>query len=578
MTHPLFAAAAALDRSLGDPDDPGRVFSHQRCAALDAGEEFPIDICRELDLLGVPRHYVPTAAGGALDRYDEALQMLRVIARRDLTVAIGHGKTFLGAASVWVGGSPPQRRRLGAQVAQGAVVSWALTERDHGSDLLAGGVTARPEPSGGFRLTGEKWLINNATRGHLVCVLARTAPDPGPRSLSVLLVDKRTLAAGSYQPLPAERLHGIRGADISGIRFTGAQVPAEAVVGRVGEGVEIVLKTLQLTRVLCAGLSLGAADHGLRLALDHARARHRFGGLLAELPQTRRVLAQACADLLLVEVVTIVAGRAIHALPAELAPISAATKFLLPTVVQRMLATLGEIIGARSLLADDTFAAGQFQKLCRDHRLIGIFDGSTVVNLHALITQFPFLGRPAQRVDAPGLALATDLALDLPEFEPDRIALMPRHGSSLFNALPAAADQVRAAADRGEISATVAGHAAAVAERAEAVRRDVVAFRPTARDHPPSAFRLAEDFARCLAAAAALHLWAANRAAVGAGATGGVWRDGLWLEAVLVRLREQLEPGTTPGGDVFERLAAALDAQHADGLSVSLLPCPRIRR
>jgi alkylation response protein AidB-like acyl-CoA dehydrogenase len=573
VTHPLFEAAAALDRSLGDPNDPGRIFSYRRCAALDAREEFPVDICRELDLLDIPRHYVPVSAGGALHRYDHAVQMLRAIARRDLTVAIAHGKTFLGAAPVWIAGSPAQRRQLGDDVSRGAIVSWGLTEREHGSDLLATGVTARPAGDG-YRLDGEKWLINNATRGHLICVLARTDPQPGPRSLSLLLVDKRALAPGSHRPLPAERLHGIRGADISGIRFVDAHVGPQAVVGRPGEGLETVLKTLQLTRVLCAALSLGAADHGVALALGYARGQRRFGHPLIELPQTRRLLAQSCADLLLAEAVTIVAGRAIHALPAELFPISAATKYLVPTVVQRALGVLGEVVGARSLLSDDTFEAGRFQKLCRDHRLVGIFDGSTVVNLYALITQFPFLSRRRDRCDEPGLAMATDLERDLPELDPDRLMLIPRHGCSLVHALPALVAQVAGAADRGDVPDSLAELAGALAARADAVLRGIGGYRPTARDHGMHAFGLAEEYARCLAAAAALRLWWANRDGAGGGPTKPLWYRGLWLEAVLTRIREQLDPGTVAGTDVFERLAAAVDALHADGLAVSLLGYP----
>ena len=130
--------AAELDRALGDPDDPGRLFSHQRIAALDEREEFPREICRELDVLGLPAHYVPAEHGGALHAYPDSLALMRVVARRDLTTAIAHGKTFLGAVSVWVAGSPAQVQALAARILDGGVVSWGLTERDHGSDLLAG--------------------------------------------------------------------------------------------------------------------------------------------------------------------------------------------------------------------------------------------------------------------------------------------------------------------------------------------------------------------------------------------------------------------------------------------------------
>jgi len=201
MTHLALGSAGGLDRRLGDPGDPGRLFSYARCGALDDREEFPVEICRELDLLGLPGHYVPAEYGGALESYEQALQLMRAVARRDVTVAVAHGKTFLGAVSVWVGGSREQAGRLAAQVLDGTVVSWGLTERDHGSDLLAGEVVAVPTADG-YRVSGEKWLINNANRGRLVCLLARTGEAGDARGFSLLLIDKAGIAPPRYPPPP----------------------------------------------------------------------------------------------------------------------------------------------------------------------------------------------------------------------------------------------------------------------------------------------------------------------------------------------------------------------------------------
>lgn len=81
----------------------------------------------------------------------------------------------------------------------------------------------------------------------------------GTRGYSLLLVDKDLLAEGSHTCLPAAKTHGIRGADISGIAFDGAVVPASALIGEEGEGIETVLRSLQITRTICAALSVGAA-------------------------------------------------------------------------------------------------------------------------------------------------------------------------------------------------------------------------------------------------------------------------------------------------------------------------------
>ncbi|UFQ18550.1 MULTISPECIES: acyl-CoA dehydrogenase [Streptomyces] len=581
MRHAPYLAAAELDRRLGDPTDEGRLFSYARCGALDDREEFPLEICRELDLLGLHRQYVPYLHGGELRSYEQVLQLMRAVARRDLTVAVAHGKTFLGAVSVWVGGDARQIRETAARVADGAVVSWGLTERDHGSDLLAGEVTARRD-GGHYRLDGEKWLINNANRGQLICVLARTKDTEGPRGFSLLMVDKQRLDRSAYRPLPQVRLHGIRGADISGIAFTDTKIPEAALVGAEGEGSEIVLKSLQLTRTLCAALSLGAADHALTLATGYALDRHAYGDRLANLPQTRRLLAQSYADVLLAEATTLVAGRSLHTLTGELATVSAVTKYFVPTLVDRVVARLSTVLGARSLLVGDTYEHGRFQKLQRDHRIVGIFDGNTVVNLHALINLFPLLARQWRRgtVDERGLGAATTLAAELPDFDRDSLSLLPRTGCSVVQALAPGVEELSALAARGELPASVARRAEGVLAAAEGLATELDGYRPTAVDVPASAFTLAERYAWCFAASAAVHLWLRNRQAVAeagadAGYTAELWQDGRWLEAVLARVLDHL--GTSwpdAGDDVLERLVPTLIAQHESGQLPSLLHHP----
>ncbi|MFI2612150.1 acyl-CoA dehydrogenase family protein [Kitasatospora sp. NPDC018619] len=589
-----------FEELLGDPNDTARTFSLARCVELDEREEFPAEICRELDAAGVPGYYVPARHGGELRSFEELFQVFRVVARRDLTAAIAHHKTFLGAVSAWVAGEPGQADRLAADVLAGGVVSWALTEAAHGSDLLAGEVRAEPTP-GGYRLTGEKWLINNATRADQVCVLAATDPQGGARGFTLLLADKRTLAEGDYHCLPAVRTHGVRGADISGIGFDGAELPASAVVGTPGAGLEIVLKGFQLTRTLCAALTLGAVDRGLRTALGFALEHRLYGRPVAELPQSRRMLTESYADQLVGEAVGLFASRSIHALPGELGTTSAVAKYLVPTIGDEVLTRLGQLLGARAYLRN-SFAHGVYQKVERDHRIVGIFDGSTVVNLNALVTQFAFLARGYRdrAVDAEGLRTAADLTAAVPEFDPQRLQLVPRSGASAVNALPGAADRIAELAAAGRVGERLAALVAEVRAFADEVHRRMELHRPSARATPADAFDLAERYTVLHAAAACLHLWLANRetaaaatapdagpdtAAGTAAATrtdttaapdpaAGLWRGALWLEACLTRLLDRLRPaGATDRGAVLDELFPALHAQYRGGLLFSPLSC-----
>jgi alkylation response protein AidB-like acyl-CoA dehydrogenase len=555
------SAVHELDRVLGH--GAGAAFAPAALAELDHREEFPAAACRALDDFGLHRHYVPARHGGLLVDFAELMQLVRAVARRDLTVAVAHAKTLLGTASVWVGGRPEQAAWLAGEVAGGAVVSWGLTERHHGSDLLACELSAR-RAAGGWRLDGEKWLINNATRGDLMCVLARTRPEGGPRGFSLLLVDKRRLPTGSYQCLPKELTHGIRGADISGIALRDAPVPDDALVGEVGHGLEIVLKALQLTRTFSVALSLGAADHALRLAAGFARARHLYGRALVDLPRVRRVLGEAATGLLLAEATSVVAGRSAHALADEMSVVSAAVKAFVPTLVQEAIDALADLMGARGFLTG-VYADGMFAKLERDHRIVGIFDGSTLVNRSALIDQFPKLARAYAdgwwNVD--GLSEATTLAAPLTPLDPARLRLLSPGGCSLVQSLPAAVGEIEALAACGRAPREVAAMADRLAGAADALHREVADYVPTPRDVPPAAFRLAERYEACFAGAACLRLWLDNAY----DDPPALWRDARWLQACLTRVLGTLGGADAGGGAAYDAVADVL-VESLDGTGV----------
>ncbi|MFG3255693.1 acyl-CoA dehydrogenase family protein [Streptomyces sp. NPDC048172] len=576
MEHPPYRLAEDLDRFLGDPRDPAEEFSYARCVELDEKEEFPAAICALLEQWGLSGYYVPVEHGGSLRDYEQLLQLSRTVARRDLTVAIGHGKTYLGTVCVWVSGTAEQATSLGGAVRAGLPASLALTERAHGSDLLAGEVRGEPREAGeggGWSVSGEKWLINNATRGTLLSLLTRTAPEGGPRGFSVLLVDKRRLAEGTFQHVPKVHTHGIRGADISGIAFDGAHVPAEALVGAEGGGIETVLKALQLTRTMCASLSLGAADHALALGLDFAEERELYGRRLIDLPQARRTLAACAADVLLHEGLAVVASRAVHTQTAEMSLTSAVVKYLLPSGTETVIGDLTRLLGARAFLKG-VYADGRFQKVERDHRIVGLFDGNTLVNLNSLVNQFRSLVRGYRRGtgDGEGAAAAYDLCAPLRPLDPALLSLVARRGSGVIASLPrSVAELERRAAARPALEGAAA-RARRVLERTAELHERMAAHQDSLAEVPEAAFATARGYAQCYAAAACLGLWTGSADAAAEGPTGALWRDGLWLCAALDRLLARL--GDPAAGDpaAYEELLARLRAARREGALFSLLP------
>lgn len=401
-------AARRLAAFLGDPRLPAGPLTFVQAVADDRAERFPEESLQRLREWGYAAHQVPVELGGRLARLEELLALGRVVARRDPAVAVVANSPVASAMPVWLGGSPAQRAEVAASVLSGGRVALALTEPDHGADLLGGEVLARRTDEGHV-LDGTKWPINNVRSARHLVVLARDPERTGLRSLSLLLVDRERLDPASYELLGKAPTHGVRGVDIAGIRFTGALVPADACIGRPGRGLELTAQALLVTRTLVPGLSLGVLDTAVECVLDFVRDRRLYGGTALDIPYVRDELAAALLDLRIAEAVTGACLRALHLLPG-LAPVSSAVaKYLVPHLVEARVNRLATVLGARYYLREGHWS-GVFEKLLRDVRLFALFDGSEPVVLSALAAQAPVLteGDDGRQADADGLfALGT---------------------------------------------------------------------------------------------------------------------------------------------------------------------------
>ena len=545
-----------LDRLLGNPRDDSSVMSFRRSLELDRAAMFPAEAAAVLDAWGLPRFYIPQEFGGALESLHEPAQLIRHVARRDLTAAVGHGKTFLGAVCAWVAGGAAADR-MESIVASGRPVSWGLTEEGRGSDL-ASSATAASLGADAIVVDGGKWPIGNATRGQAIVVLARTDNTPGPRALSLVLVEKDKVDAATLSYRPRLLTHGIRGADISGIDFASTRVDADALIGAPGQGLELVLKSLQLTRTLCSALSLGSADQAIDIVLDAGcgmdRSPHaRIGD--------RTIVARAVADLVFAEAVGYTGVRHIHSFPEEMALESAFVKFLVPDAVDLIYRELARVLGGSAQLIG---AAGpaRFEKASRDNRVVGIFDGNSVVNLNVMINEFPNIAKADDGVVLEDVVGALAHPARGEHLEPGRLRLMTRRGSSLLRAFPALVDVLDDGRLPSETGAVARELASELNRVLEAVRATPRAPRPPAED-----FALAERLALLFGGAASIAMYAANRDRT----MTGLWTGGAWLSAVLARVARRLGVGSSGEGalDVLLDLAYA---EHRAGRPVSLLP------
>lgn len=547
-----YYTAQALERALGVPHNSQTVFSFQRQIDLDEQSAFPEEICTFLYQWGLFDYFIPVAYGGKLASFEEALAILRVLSRRDLTVAIALGQIYLGAIHVWLAGNDEQKRRVAQMIQQKQSLAFALTERNHGSDVLASDVQAVADECG-YQLTGEKWLINNATRARALTVFARTDPNGGPRGFSLFLVDKEELDSTTYTYCPKIKTHGIRGADISGIRFQECPVPVTARIGATGTGLEVSLLGLMVTRTLCAGFSLGAGDSALRTTLTFALERRVYGDSVLAIPNVQKTVAYAFIDLLIADCMGLAAARGLHIVPDQFSVWSAITKFFVPTTVENLIRDLSVVLGARYYLREE-HNAGIFQKLLRDSAVVSLFDGSTVVNLSVIGSQLASLLAYQRKTDARAdqnlrahLAAIFSFDQPLPDFAANRLTLFNRGRDAVLQGIPIALEQLEDLQASSEVDvvwaellSTLYTLTHELGEQIQRLDQDVQALigaGDRVAHKAPAMFDLAKKYCSLHAAATCLQIWLYNRTLLS-----DFLAKGEWLVMALDRLLAPFQP------------------------------------
>jgi alkylation response protein AidB-like acyl-CoA dehydrogenase len=539
MTLPQYENLLELERHLGDPFEARNLFSFRAAVEWDEADAYPESACDLLNRWGMSSYYVPASLGGKFINCEQVLNLMRGVARRDLTVAIGHGKTFLGAIAVWMAGSTEQQSRLARIILEDGQTALALTEQKHGADLLASEVELRREGEG-FRLYGAKWLINNATRGRALTVFARSDVKGGARGFSLVLFEKAAHDKASFRPLPKIRTHGIRGADISGIQFDNCPVPPYAIVGTVGSGLEIVLKSLQVTRTLCAALSLGAVDTALRIALDFARERRLYDNTVFNIPYPRELLLDCFLDLLICDCVSIGGARALHVAPEQMSVWSAIVKTFVPLTVESIIIRLSVVLGARYYLREG-YCDGIFQKILRDAAIVSLFDGSSAVNFEIVAMQMRQRlrqNRSEASLNAAGesLSLIFNLDTELPPLRFEAFDLWCKGADPVFATLPYLDEELAACCVEMDVrvSETLKHLLSELRDSVARLRSEVEAeSRARAAGQRPSTkqFRLARRYTTLHAAASCLHFWMGSRRHLAP-----VFREGIGLILCLSRL------------------------------------------
>ena len=200
---------------------------------------------------------------------------------------------------------------LPSMVSGDLVTSCAFTEPGAGSDLRACRTSA-VQDGDSYLISGQKTFIGSGISGDAALVLARTdgfSERAREDSFSLFIVEK---SHGYTTGRQLDKL-GIRASDTAELFFDNVHVPAENLVGELGQGLRYIKRHLPQARLAIAAASAAVSRAALNATVDYAKERKVFGARVADFQNTRFELTDALIN---TEVSELYVSRAIEAFNA----------------------------------------------------------------------------------------------------------------------------------------------------------------------------------------------------------------------------------------------------------------------
>lgn len=245
----------------------------------DESQDFPKTLFKKLGELGLMGVLVPQEYGGSGFGYNEYVTAIIELSKIDGSIGLSMAAhNSLCSGHILQHASQAQKLRYLPKLASGEWLgAWGLTEPNTGSDAGNMSTTARKE--------GDEWVIDGAKNfithgisGDVAIVIARTGEKGSPRNASAFIVERGT---PGFTGGRKENKLGMRCSETAEMIFDNCRIPAENIIGEVGDGFVQSLKVLDGGRISIAALSCGIAEGALDVAVQYSKEREQFGKPIA---------------------------------------------------------------------------------------------------------------------------------------------------------------------------------------------------------------------------------------------------------------------------------------------------------
>ena len=244
-------------------------------AEVDDTERFPMETVEKMAKLGLFGIYIPKnygGAGGDHIMYSIAVEELSRVCATTGVILSAH--TSLCMSPIWEFGTEEQKQKYLPKLASGEWIgAFGLTEPNAGTDA-AGQQTTAVEDGDDYIINGSKIFITNAGPAHVYVVATMTDKSLGNKGITTFIVEAGT---PGFSIGKKEHKLGIRGSATCELIFENCRVPKTNMLGKMGEGFKVAMKTLDGGRIGIASQALGIAQGAMDETVKYTKERKQFG-------------------------------------------------------------------------------------------------------------------------------------------------------------------------------------------------------------------------------------------------------------------------------------------------------------
>lgn len=338
---------------------------------VDEGGVFPQETVKKMGNLGLMGVAIPTAYGGAgSDNVCYAIAMEEIARSCASTSVIMSVNNSLVADALYKFGTEAQKQRYLTPLASGKLLGcFALSEPGAGSDASAQQTMVTREGDV-FVLNGTKNFITNALEADLALVFATVDRRLRAKGVCAFLVEKGT---PGFTVTKVEKKLGLKGTSCCQVVFDNCRVPADNLLGELGQGFKIAMVTLDAGRIGIAAQAVGIAQAALDISLRYSKERVAFDKPIASFQAIQWMIADMAVQ---IEAARLLTYRAAWLKDKGLRHTkeSAMAKLFASETASRAATKALQIHGGYGYLYD--FPA---QRLFRDARITEIYEGTSEI-------------------------------------------------------------------------------------------------------------------------------------------------------------------------------------------------------